>query len=251
MNAHPIPSSLVIHPAKADLLARIQALSPRIARLEEEKAGCQSLIDQYYRRFRAQLGHLLIQTTELQMKLALRRASQTGRRSDSEEAQTWQERFAQTNRVVQEAIAHQPAQLDETAESELRRLYRQAVMLAHPDRHASDPDRMVQATTFMARLNDVYKQRDLAAVRRLVRELNESQWLTDQSETTYELAVLQQWYERLVDRQTRLQLEIDTLKAEESYRLVTHEGELMAHFSNLQQRMQQQIDHLGQLLHAS
>lgn len=251
MNAQSTPSSLVIHPAKADLFAQIRALSSQIARLEEEKAGCQCCIDQYYRLFRVQLGELLLQTTDLQLKLALQRASQTGRRSDSEEAQSWQERFAQTNRIVQEAIAHQPTQLDETAETELRRLYRQAVLLAHPDRHANNPDRVAQATAFMVQLNDAYKQRDLATVRRLVFDLNESHWLTDQAEATYDLAALQQWHERLVDRQTKLQQEINRLKAEESYQLMREGSDLTTHFSNLRQRMQQQIDHLRQRLHAS
>ena len=251
MNTQSISSPLVIHPAKAALLAQIRSLEAQIARLEEEKVGCQYLVDQYYRLFRLQLSDLLLQVAELQMRLAYQRASQTGRRSDSEEAQTWQERFDQTNRIIQEAIAHQPAHLDETAEQELKRLFRQAVTIAHPDRNINDPDRTAQATAFMVRLNDAYKRRDLVAVRQLLQDLNDGHLLANQSEMNLAVDTLQQWCERLLDRQASLQSEIIKLKVEEPYRLMTIQTDLVLHFSTLRQRMQQQIDSLQLQLHPS
>ena len=240
-----VPSpSLTIHPGKAHLLTQIQLLESRIAQLEEEKARCQSLIDQYYRRFRLHLGDLLTQTVELQMQLAIRRAIQTGRRSDTEEAQSWRDRFEQTNQAVQEAIAYQPVVLDETAEQELRRLYRQTVGLAHPDRHAADPDRMAQATAYMARLNDAYQRRDLTAVRQLAQELNNGRVFENQVEITYDLETLRQWHQRLTDRQTALQMEIDQLQQDEGYRRMAEDTDLTKHFARLRQQMRQQIDHL-------
>lgn len=242
MNTHPSP--VILHPAKADLIAQIRSLETRIAQLTEEKAGCQYQIDQYYRLFRLHLGDLLTQTVELQLQLALRRAGQTGRRSDAEEAQTWQDRFEQTNRAVREAIAHQPADLDKAAEGELRRLYRQAVTLAHPDRHASDPDRTAQATAYMMRLNDAYQRQDLTTVRQLVHDLSNGLLFSAQPETVYELDALQQWHQRLTDRQRILQTEIAQLKADDGYRLMMAGTDLMAYFTGLRQGMQQQINHL-------
>ncbi len=238
------PSLLTIHPAKAALLAQIRALEPQIARLEEEKAGCQYQIDRYYRLFRLYLGDLLTQMVELQMQLALRRATQTGRRSDAEEAQNWRDRFEQTNQAVREAMAHQPTNLGETDEHELRRLYRQAVTVAHPDRHTNDPDRTAQATAYMMQLNDAYKRRDLITIRRLVQELDKGRLFTTQPETSYDLDELQQWYQRLTDRQTVLQTEIDQLKTDDAYQLMMANTDLMSHFSVLRDNMLHQIDHL-------
>ncbi|GAB3769557.1 hypothetical protein GCM10028818_05790 [Spirosoma horti] len=246
MNASSVPSSLVVHPAKADLLAQIRALESQIALLEEEKAACQYQIDQYYRLFRLHLGDLLTQTVELQLKLAIRRAGQTGRRSDAEDAQTWQDRFEQTNRAVQEAIAHKPADLDDTAEQDLRRLYRKAVTLAHPDRHINDPDRVAQATAYMARLNDAYQRRDLAMVRRLVQDLTDGLLFMAPLETTQSMEVLQHLYQRLTGRNTTLQAEINRLKADDAYCRQTSLTDLMTHFAALREQMKQQINHLQQ-----
>lgn len=246
MNAQPSP--LIIHPAKADLLAQIRVLETQIAQLEEEKARCQYLIDQYYRLFRLNLGDLLTQTVDLQMQLAVRRAGQTGRRSDREEAQSWRDRFSQTNQTVREAIAHQPVDLDEATERELRRLYRQAVTLAHPDRHANDPDRMAQATGYMMRLNEAYQRRDLTAVRQLVRELNDGHLFTAQPETALDWEALQQRHQQLIDRQTALQTEIDQVQRDEGYQRMTGNSNLTDHFTQLRQQMLQQIDHLQRQL---
>lgn len=251
MNVQPIPSSLVVHSAKADLLAEIRALEAHIALLEEEKAACQYQIDHYYRLFRLHLGDLLTQTVDLQWKLARQRSAQTGRRSDAEEAQAWQDRFEQTNRAVREAIAHKPAELDETAERELRRFYRQAVTLAHPDRHINDPDRLAQANEYMVRLNDAYQRRDLATVRQLVQDLHEGLLFLAKPETTQDLEALQQAYQRLIDRQRALQTEINRCKADEAYQWQTSQTDLMTHFADLRERMQQQIKHLLRQVHSS
>jgi len=251
MNAPSIPSSLVIHPAKADLLAQIQALEAQIAVLEEEKAACQYQIDRYYRLFRLHLGDLLTQTLDLQWKLSLQRSAQTGRRSDAEEAQTWRDRFEETNRAVREAVAHKPTNLDEMAERELRRLYRQAVTLAHPDRHINDPDHLTQANEYMVRLNDAYQRRDLKTVRELVQDLNDGRLFIPKPETTHTLEELQQIYQRLTDRQQTLQTEINKLKAGEGYQLPASQTDLIAHFLTLRERMQQQINHLLQQLKAA
>lgn len=248
MNAPLTNSPLIVHPAQAALLTQIRALEGQMARLDEEKARCQYLIDQYYRLFRRHLGDLLTQTVDLQRQLAVRRSGQTGRRSDAEEAQSWQNRLEQTSRAVRDAIAHQPADLDEAAEGELRRQYRQAATLAHPDRHANDPDRMAQATAYMARLNDAYQRRDLTAVRRLVQELNEGHLFSAQPEITYDLEALRQWHQRLTDRQIALQTEIEELQQDESYRRIAGDADLTDHFAQLRHQMLQQIDHLQRQL---
>lgn len=237
-------SLLTLHTAKADLLAQIRALEPQIALLEEEKAACQYQIDRYYRLFRLQLGDLLTQTVELQVKLSLRRSARTGRRSDAEEAQAWQDKFEQTNRAVREAIAHTATDFNEIAEQEIRRLYRQAVMLAHPDRHINDPERMAQANAYMAQLNDAYQRRDLATVRQLVQDLNDGLLFLAPPEITLDLDALQQWHQRLADRYTALQAEINRLRADEAYQLISTSPNLAPHFDTLRERMQQQIIHL-------
>ncbi|QMW03022.1 J domain-containing protein [Spirosoma foliorum] len=232
------------HPAKDDLLAQIRALEAQIALLEEEKAACQYQIDRYYRLFRLQLGDLLTQTVELQLTLSLRKAAQTGRRSDAETAKAWQDTFEKTNRAVREAVAHQPTDFDEIAEREIRRLYRQAVMLAHPDRHVNDPDRMAQATTYMARLNDAYQRRDLTTVRQLVQDLNDGLLFITRPETNLDLEALREWHQRLVGRQAGLQTEVNHLKATEAYQCIANDIDLIAHFANLREQMQQQLVHL-------
>ena len=65
-------------------------------------------------------------------------------------------------------------------------------------------------------------------------------------ETTRDLEALQQWYQRLMDRQRTLQAEINQYKADEAYHLITSQTDLDTHFADLRKQMQQQINHLRQ-----
>lgn len=237
-------TALTFHPDTAQLLAQIRALEDTVTGLEEEKAGCQYQIEHYYRLLRGKVGDLLTQLLAVQLQLARQRAGQTGRRSDAEAARGWQERLDKTNRVIQDAIAHQPVDLAETAQHELRRLYRQAVTLAHPDRHASDPDRMAQATAFMMQLNDAYQRQDLPTVRRLVQDLTAGRLFLVQDDTAYSVDALQQWLQRLTNRQQALQAEIAQLKAESAYQYMTNGTDLTAHFARMQRELTQQLAQL-------
>lgn len=237
-------TTLTRHPATAQLLAQVRAQEDTVAQLEEEKAGCQYQIEQYYRLLRGRVGDLLTELLAVQLQLARQRAGQTGRRSDAEAARGWQEQLDSTNRVIQDAIAHQPVDLAETAQPELKRLYRQAVTLAHPDRHANNPDRMAQATAFMMQLNDAYQRQDLPTVRRLVQDLTDGRLFLVQDDTTYSIDTLRQWLQRLTDRQQALQAEIAQLTAESAYQYMTNGTDLTAHFTQLHTALTQQLAQL-------
>ncbi len=237
-------ATLTLHPATAQLLAQIRALEEAVAGLEVDKAGCQYQIEHYYRLLRGKVGDLLTQLLAAQLQLAQQRAGQTGRRSDAEAARGWQERLGKTNQVIQDAIAHQPVDLAETAQPELRRLYRQAVTLAHPDRHANDPDRMAQATAFMMQLNDAYQRQDLPTVWRLVQDLTAGRLFLVQNDTTYSIDALRQWLQRLTERQQALQTEIGQLKAESAYQYMTDGTDLTAHFARMHRELTQQLAQL-------
>ncbi len=237
-------TTLTRHPATAQLLAQVRAQEDTVAQLEEEKAGCQYQIEQYYRLLRGRVGDLLTELLAVQLQLARQRAGQTGRRSDAEAARGWQERLDSTNRVIQDAITHQPVDLAETAQPELKRLYRQAVTLAHPDRHTADPDRMAQATAFMMQLNDAYQRQDLPTVRRLVQDLTDGRLFLVRDDTTYSIDTLRQWLQRLADRQQALQAEIAQLTAESAYQYMTNGTDLTTHFTQLHTALTQQLAQL-------
>lgn len=225
---------------------QIRALQAEITALETEKARIQALIDQYYRRFRQQFGELLRQIIQLQGHLATRRAGQSRRRSDAEVANDYRARYEQTQRKLEEALAHAPAEPDAIAAADLRHLYRQAVAVAHPDRFFNDPHRMAQATEFMARLNNAYQRQDLATVRHLAQQLQAGFLFMDDAPQTDPHA-LQRWFEQLIGQKLTLEADIQALVREEAHIIMTGSPTAQNdHFDQLQKNIWQQLNELTQ-----
>ncbi|ADB40112.1 J domain-containing protein [Spirosoma linguale] len=229
---------------------QIRLLVADIADLEAERARIQSLIDSYYRRLHHQLGDLMSEIAQLQLQLATRRASQTRRRSDAEAAHSARVRFEQTQHTVQEALANMPTEPDTAVdETELRKLYRQAVAQAHPDLFFNEPDKQKQATAFMAELNEAYERKDLTVVRKLAQQLQDGLLFLDETSLHNDPEALQQLVERLTQRKQALEADIQTLRRQEGYNIMSQSPpEQAVHFDQLQKNLQEHLAILAQSL---
>lgn len=222
---------------------QIRALQAEITALETEKARIQALIDQYHRRFRQQFGELLRQIIQLQGHLATRRAGQSRRRSDAEVANDYPARYEQTQRKLEEALAHTPAEPDATAAADLRHLYRRAVSLAHPDRFAGDPDREARATEVRIQLTAAYQREDTEAVQQLLDDLQDGLPFLDLPGAKPDAPALERMLARLTQSRNALALELAILHNSENYRIMTDDQlDLTAHFTQLEQRCLNQIE---------
>ncbi|WP_144035921.1 J domain-containing protein [Spirosoma fluviale] len=228
----------------------ISNLLTQLATLEAEKKRLQSLVDSYYRRLHHQLGELLTQIIQLQEQLATRRAGQTRRRSDVEAAHQARACFEQTQHRVQEALAHTPTEPDAVGdETELRKLYRQAVAQAHPDLFFTEPDKQERATAFIAQLNEAYGRKDLMGVRQLAQQLQDGLLFLDETTLHNDPEALQQAVERLTQRKQALETDIQTLRQQEGYVIMSQSPtEQAAHFDRLQKNLQEHLAILAQSL---
>lgn len=247
---NPIASASLEHYPSPISRADVRNLLAQLTTLQTEKDRIQSFIDQYYRRLHHQLGELITQTIQLQAQLAARRARQTRRRSDSEAAHHARARFDQTQRTLQEALAHTPTEPDNAAdETELRKLYRQAVAQAHPDRFFNEPDKQAQATVFMTQLNEAYGRKDLMVVRQLAQQLQDGLLFLDETTLHRDPEALQQLVNRLTQRIQALEVDIHTLRQQEGYGVMARSlPEQDAHFDQLQKNLQEHLAVLAQSL---
>lgn len=222
--AEPPTSNLIRNPVPDLLRARIRTLEIEIAVLEEQKRRDESLIDQYHFLIRVHIGDLLIAIADLKAKLAERLARQTRRRSDTDRADNLRSTYERTHQQVSVATDNPLPSLTENAEIELRRLYRQAATQAHPDRFMNDPVRYALANKYMASLNEAYKQKDLAQLRRLVEDLEDGLIFNTHTDTD-DKAVLEKRLARLLALKTDLMAQIQALQQDEGYQWMTNDAE--------------------------
>lgn len=150
---------------------QLQILELRLQSLTDEKSDLERTLVIFNRRYSDSLGTLLIDVLGAQAKLAHQKA-EASRQQATEDLQTKQEaeQAEQDWRDYQQEYKQQqtqdaPSRLSDDEEQELKKLYRKACSLCHPDRF--DETQKDAAHQVFVSLQNIYKANDLHALREL------------------------------------------------------------------------------------
>jgi DnaJ-domain-containing protein 1 len=212
-------SKLELKMLESELQDLIDRRNARIQRLDEFN-------DLYLTR----LGPLMTEILRLRKVLAekmLRRQLRDGSRSEpvtqesARQADAASQDYESYRQRHQEAQRHQAAQerLAESERHELKRLWRQASKLCHPD--LVDEEMKAEATTLMVRLNQARQRGDLATVRTILARLMQGQQPMMASSRLNDLAPLRQRIAEIRQQIRALNLELLGLEKESAWQLVT------------------------------
>lgn len=150
------------------LLARSALLQGQMLDLSARLADMQHRVRAFEHRQYLALGEVLGECLRLRQEYLQLKAERSGAAADLDDARKAGENFDAYRRTAEEAAQAQPA-LDADAQDELRKLYRTAAMRCHPDR-AAEADK-ASAHGFFVRVQEAYRARDVAALRRIVGEM--------------------------------------------------------------------------------
>jgi DnaJ-domain-containing protein 1 len=212
-------SKLELKMLESELQDLIDRRNARIQRLDEFN-------DLYLTR----LGPLMTEILRLRKVLAekmLRRQLRDGSRSEpvteesARQADAASQDYESYRQRHQEAQRHQAAQerLAESDRHELKRLWRQASKLCHPD--LVDDEMKAEATTLMVRLNQARQRGDLATVRTILARLMQGQQPMMASVRLNDLEPLRQRITEIRQQIRALNLELLGLEKESAWQLVT------------------------------
>lgn len=150
--------------------------------------------------------------------MAERKAQLTGKRQDQERYEQREAEFRQFREKIQEDAANPEVLLDEPTAADLKQLYREAVLLAHPDRYGNDPQKEAEANALMTALTDAYRRKDLEKVREIWLSLkNGTAFRADWAAMT-DIEQLQAIIAKLKKRRAELAQAIADLQQSEAYR---------------------------------
>jgi regulator of replication initiation timing len=173
------PAALVAapDPDAERLLARCGLLQAQMLDLTNRLADMEQQVRSYEQHQYLALGEVVGECLRLRNEYLSLRAALTRAAADREEARQAAEDFdAYRSGTAQTAAP--PPELDDDERDELRRLYRAAVMLCHPDR-AEEAER-AEAHDMFLRVQAAYQACDLTALRGLGAEL--SGWVREAGE---------------------------------------------------------------------
>jgi len=225
-------SKLELKTLEAELQDLVDRRNARIQRLDDFN-------DLYMTR----LGPLMTEILRLRKVLAekmLRRQLHEGSRNEpvaEESARKADADYESYRQRHQEAQQHQAAQqrLAESERQELKRLWRQASKLCHPD--LVDEALKAEANTLMVRLNQARQRSDLATVRTILGRLMQGQQPEMASARLNELAPLRQRINEMRRQIQALHLELSGLEKEGAWQLVTTLRDTEGYFQQQEKAM--------------
>ncbi|WP_298360156.1 phospholipase D-like domain-containing protein [Runella sp.] len=227
----------------------IQLLEAEIGYLQQQKSDYETVIEQYYYQLKSALGDLLLRHLSLKTEWARREAELTAKNQDKQRYEGYRVDYERV--TTQLSQVEEVVKLEEDTERKLKKMYREAIILGHPDKFMHDPAKQQKAQTIATELIAAYQRRDLAKVTEIWQSLKEGtafgiDWDSSKSSDDW-----QQIHARLLLRREDLLREIGLLETDEIVVVYEQIGNFEKHFSDLRIRLQQDIKNLEKQLKVS
>ncbi|MCS2170006.1 DNA repair protein [Scandinavium sp. TWS1a] len=208
----------------------LKTLEAELQELLDRRTARIQRLDEFNELYMTRLGPLMTEILRLRKVLAekmLRRQLREGNRSEpvaeesARQADAASQDYESYRQRHQEAQRHQAAQqrLAESERHELKRLWRQASKLCHPD--LVDDSLKAEANTLMVRLNQARQRGELATVRSILTRLMQGQQPMMASSRLNDLEPLRLKIVEIRLQIRTLNLELTGLEKEGAWQLVT------------------------------
>jgi len=230
------------------LKAEIQLLEAEIAQLDAEKSELENRLEYAANQIRIALHDLLLEKLRLEALLAAQRARQTNKAADKQNAQRRQDKAEEANNTFQSLSERQRILERPIDETLLKKLYREACMLAHPDKFMNEPEKQQKATELMARLAEAYRNKDLDLVQHIWQRLHNGLAFGFDWATPRDANLLLQIRESLLTRREALLQEIEGLRQSFTYTLLTRYAKLDDYINQQREQLRNDIAVLQQSL---
>lgn len=136
-------------------------------------------------------------------------------------------------------------ELDEEQRKDLKKAYRKASQICHPDRISEDMKEI--AEQLFIQLNEAYEKNDIQTVTKILAELEQGIF-RPRSETVSEKSQLQAIITQLKFKITRIEKEIFEMKESEAYATIIDIEDWDQYFANTKEQLIEEIDRLEQKL---
>jgi len=216
-----------------DLERKVQDLS---AARDADLGKIHAFNQEYQRR----LGDLIKKLAEIRQELfvKLNPPAPEGPRQDTRERSTNDsERF----RKKAELLPREPLlELSEQEREEIKKEYRQAGRLCHPD--IVDEDKKEQAGEIFKELSAAYQKADRVAVKRILTALQSGEYLAGSSDPINDKLLLEKRIKKLKEEQVRHEEELNRIRNDRIFRAVSSIDNLDAYFDLKKEELEYQIN---------
>jgi len=214
------------------LKLEIRQLEHQLNAYDNEKIELDKLFSEFYHRHTNELGSYISRLLHLRKNFTKGNPKQYAEAVQNEEDYNEKIKFESEKTIYK---------LDNDQRLELKKAYRQASQICHPDRVNEDMKDIAQE--IFIQLNQAYKQNDLAEVQRIISELNQGMF-KPQSETVTQKDQLKVILQTLKYKIGKVEEEIIAIKDSEDYQIISHLSDWNVYFEEVKMQLIEEIDYL-------
>lgn len=214
------------------LKLEIRQLEHQLNAYDNEKIELDQLRSEFHHRHTNELG------SYIKRLLHLRKISTKDNPEEYAEAVQDEEDYNEQIEIESEKTIYE---LDEHQRKELKKAYRQASQICHPDRVNEEMKNIAQE--IFIQLNEAYKKNDLAEVQRILSELNQGMF-KPRSETVSKAEQLKVIVQILKHKIEKVEQEIFAIKDSEDYQTISGIDDWNTYFEEIKTQLVEEIDYL-------
>lgn len=234
--------SVYIDPELSALKLQLKKLEEELTQKEAEKADVIHEIEEFNHAYHRALGKLIEAILKAKLKLAKNKKEISvdilELENDYQEARREYEEF---HRDYESLIKENREELDEDSMIELKKTYREAAKLCHPDMVADNKE---AAEEIFKELNNAYEKNDLKKVKEILAKLKNGEVFGLASDAIDDKELLRRKIEIIKELLTKLDGETRMIKTNETYLLVQEIKNREAYFENLKIQLQKELAQL-------
>jgi hypothetical protein len=228
-------SENTIIPSKNENIAlfkkELNALQIRFVGLEKEKNEIDTLISSFQMRHKNEIGDIVLELLR-EKKLSFSESDQ-----EYDQLNDNEERYKS---IFDSSEDKNSIEISEEEKKNLKKLYRKASKLCHPDRMGEDLKEIAESV--FNRLKIAYKRNDISEVIEILEELENGVNLKKSSSSNPEYENLLYYIEKLQKSVRILELEINEIKQTVYYKKIISITDWDAYFKDLKKQYKNELD---------
>lgn len=214
------------------LKLEIRQLEHQLNAYDNEKIELDKTLSEFHYRHTNELGSYISRL------LQLRKLSTKDNPEEYAEAVQDEEDYNEQIEIESEKIIYE---LDEEERVELKKTYRQASQICHPDRVSEEMKDIAQEV--FIKLNETYEKNDVTEVQEILAELKQGMF-KPRSETVSKTEKLKVIIQTLKHKIKKVEQEVFAIKDSKDYQTISNLADWNAYFEEVKAQLVEEIDYL-------
>ena len=232
--------SIWINPEIAALKLEIKNLENLINAFDNEKNELNKILSEFQHRHSRELGEIILEI------LRLRKMKFENDREKFDEAQKDEEEY---RKQFESEKQKEIFQLDEQTKGELKKMYRKATMLCHPDKFSNESiEIQAKAEAIFKELNEANAKNDFKKVAQILEDLKKGILTTSKEDGLSDKDIIKATIERLKIKLQQLEVEIVNIKQSETYITIMSIVDWGVYFKNVREKLEKELKGLKENL---